>query len=322
MEDQPKSALNKFYKESLKKAQKHLEEKYSAVKIDENDEDFPDIDNRENYTFLKVHIVNEKLLITLVVAVHKHFPDKLPKIYLSKKDYLDLAPIPHVDNKRFVCTKDPNVVFLNDKKPAEAVDELIRVAINILNKGIRKENIRDFTEEFLAYWNEQAKYKFLSLWAPSAKIELVNMACLVKKLNISKYLISASIEEAKKWLSPLEIQIDENRIYDALYLPLSSPIQAPLPQTNGEIYKVIKNSGKKNCRTLEDYLNKSDSKRVILFSFPLKSERILAGWMFSPWKREIYNGFRTQTLPLDIRMAKSANIPIEKITIERIDRKR
>jgi len=175
MEGQLKSALNNFYEESSERVKQHLEKKYSAKKINEEDDDFPDIYQKENYIFLKVHVVRESSPLTLVIAIHKHFPDKLPKIYLSKKDYLEIPLIPHVDKNRFVCTKDPRVIFLNDKKPAEAIDELIKVAIDIISKGIKKENIEDFTEEFLAYWNDQAETKFLSLWSPSAAIENVKI---------------------------------------------------------------------------------------------------------------------------------------------------
>jgi len=104
-----------------------------------------------------------------------------------------------------------------------------------------------------------------------------------------------------------------------LHLPLSNPIRMPLPKNNGEIYRAIKNSGEENCTALENYLNKSDSNRIILFSFPLKDERIIAGWMFSRWKSKLYNGFRPRKLQLDIRMARTANIPIEKISVERVD---
>lgn len=322
MEDQHKSALNKFYKESVKRAKQHLEEKYSAIIINKDENDFPSLAHSENYVFLKAQVETDDFPLTLIIAIPKHFPDKLPKIYLSKESYSKLAPIPHVDKNRFVCTKDPSVAFLNDKKPGEAIDELINVAIDIISKGIRKENINDFTEEFLAYWNEQAETKFLSLWIPSTKIENVKIIKFVKNLVAYKYLIAGSIEEAKNWLTSLEIQIDESRISEALHLPLSNPIHIPLPQNNRDIYRLIKNSGRKNCKALEEFLNKARSNRIIVISFPLKNERILAGWIFSSWKKDIFNGFRPDKVPLEARMLKSALIPIEKINIERVDQAR
>jgi molybdopterin/thiamine biosynthesis adenylyltransferase len=319
MEDQHKSVLDKFYEESIKRAKRHLEKKYSVTVINKGEDDFPNIVQSENYVFLRAQIANDDLPLTLIIAIPKHFPDSLPKIYLSKEDYSKLAPIPHVDKNRFVCTKDPNIAFLNDKKPEEAVDELIHVAIDIIKKGIKKENIKNFTEEFLAYWNDQAETKFLSLWVPSSKIEIVKIIKFVRNLALFKYLIARSVEEAKNWVASIKIQIDEDRVYEALHLPLSNPFDVPLPQNNHDIYKLIKNSRGKNYIALEKFLNENNSNRTIIVSFQLGDDRILAGWIFAPWEKEIYDGFRRNKVPLEIRLQRTALIPIEKINIEKAD---
>lgn len=326
MEDLHKTNLKNFYQESINKAKNLLKKKYSATQIDESDNDFPNIANPKKYIFFRIHIKKNEYPLNLIIAIPKHFPDEFPKIYLSKENYSELGQIPHIDNNRFVCTKDPNVTFLNDSVPEEALDELIKVAIDIINKGIRKENINDFTEEFLAYWNEQAKYKFLALLDPSAKIEIVKIILVAKESNIASSkrngLIAKNEEEYEKWMKTLDLPIDQSNIFDALYLPLSEPIPFPLPQKNIDAFRLIKKSGNSNYEALKAYLNRSNGLKAILFSFPIKNDRILAGWISSIWRGKTLKGFRKGKIPIEIRMSKSAKSSIKKISIERVDNER
>lgn len=326
MEDLHKTNLKNFYQESTNKAKNLLKKKYSATQIDESDNDFPNIVNPKKYIFFQIHIEKNEYPLNLIIAIPKHFPDEFPKIYLSKENYSELGQIPHIDSNRFVCTKDPNVTFLNDSVPEEALDELIRVAIDIINKGIKKENLNDFTEEFLAYWNEQAKYKFLALLDPSPKIEIVKILLFAKELNIANIkrngLITKNKEEYEKWMKTLDLPIDQSNIFDALYLPLSEPIPFPLPQKNRDVFKLIRESGNSNFKALKNYMSKGNGLKVILFSFPIKHERILAGWISALWRGKTMKGFRKGQIPIELRMSKSAMLPIDKISIERVDQER
>jgi molybdopterin/thiamine biosynthesis adenylyltransferase len=134
--------------------------------------------------------------------------------------------------------------------------------------------------------------------------------------------VSNDLEGAKNWVTPLKIQIDEDETYDAVHLPLPEPIGIQLPQNNHDIYQIIKKAGNEICTTLDKHLNKDSSNRIILASFQLGENRILIGWVFDSWKKEIYKGFRPEKLPLEIRMQKTSSAPIQKIKIERSDPER
>jgi len=315
-----KSILNNFYEESIKKARQYLEGKYVLQECHKGDEDFPSNILIEYPALWKINVENKLHPLTLIIAIPKTFPDKLPKIYLSKKNHSELAPLPHVDKNRFVCTKDPNVAFINDNIPGEAIVALIETATEIINKGIRKENFDDFTEEFLAYWNEEAKHKFLSLFSPTDNINNLTVTVFSKNFLNSRYMIAKTKEETEKWLESLRIKIDKT--YEALYLPLPKSIPIPLPQDNGDILKIIIGSGEGYSRALESYFNRQSSNLTVIFSFPLKGDRILAGWRHSPWEQKVSHGFRPGTVPLLVRMQRAKNNLIEKIRVERIDRKR
>jgi len=319
MEDRPKSALSEYYQESISRINEYLESKYCAKPVTKDDNDVPPIPNTDRFIFFKLKVSDTELPKTLILAIPFHFPDSLPRIYLSKEDYSKLAPIPHVDKNRFVCTREPDIAHVNEKRQEEAIDELLKIALDIIKKGAKKENIDEFSEEFLAYWNEQAETKYLSLWTPSSIIERLKITKIASKLPSFKYIVSHDIEGAKNWVTPLTVEIDENNIYNAIHLPLIEPICIPLPQNNYDIYQIIKKAGNETCAALEKYLNKDNSNRIILASFQSGEDRILIGWIFEGWKKEICKGFRPDKLPLEIRMKRTSLIPIQKMHIERAD---
>lgn len=318
--------LNDFYEEAINKAKQYLSNKYPLEICNKDDEDFPQNILCDSYVVWKIKVKNDLHPLTLITAIPKTFPDKLPKIYLSKKEYADIAPIPHVDKNRFVCTRDPNVVFINEDKSSEALAQLIKIATEeIINKGIKKENTADFVKEFLAYWNEEAKLKFLSLYSPTDDIEKLKVVPFPKIFLNSKTIIAKTKEEAEKWLAPLKIEIDEEHIEEALYLPLPKPICMPFPKNNKDIYEIIKDSGQEYVDAMQRYFAKNSSNLIILFSFPLNGDRILAGWEHLRWKQKVFNGGyigREYNLPLYLRMYRSGRETIHKIFVERLDKER
>ncbi len=326
MEDLPKSILLNFFEESIDKAKKLLQEKYSAVQINNTDDDFPINLNPKKYEFFKIQIKKNAPPLTFIIALPNHFPDEFPKIFLSKKNYLSIGQIPHIDKNRFICTKEPNTAVLNDKIPDDALDELIKIAIEIINKGIKKENNDDFTEEFLAYWNDQTDYKFLSLFKPHSDIAMEKVILFSKNFKIANIkrngLIAKDNKEFEKWMKNLELPIDNNNIYNALYLPLSKPIHFPFPKTNGEVFKLIQESNNDNFSALKNYLNQDNNLKIILFSFPVKKERILAGWKISILRGKTMKGFRNGNVPIEAWMTKAAMNQIKTISIERVDQAR
>jgi len=327
-QDQHKLTLNNFYEESIKKAKQYLESRYPSEICSKDDEDYPESISSESWITWKIKVENDSYPLTLIIAIPKTFSDELPKIYLSKKNYSDIAPIPHVDKNRFVCTRDSNVA-INEDKPGEALDQLIKIAIDeIINKGIKKENAADFIEEFLAYWNEEVSdFKFLSLYSPNNNIESLKVIPLSRKFLNSQCIIARTREEAEEWLAPFKIEIGKEQICEALYLPLPNPIPMPLPQNNEDIHMIIRDSGQKYVDAMQEYFAKNSSNLIILFSFPSNGKRILAGWKHLPWKRNVFNGGyigsgREYKLPLSLRMNRSGKNAIRKISIERVDRER
>jgi len=316
MQDQPKPIAQEFYEESTLRVEQYLKNRYDLQPCAPSDEDFPKNVTKNDGVAWKIKVENELYPLTYIIFIPNIFPDKLPKIYLTKKDYNKLMPIPHVDINRFVCTRDPHVVYINEDKPGEAVDELVKIATNeIINKGIKKENIDDFNEEFIAYWNNDAILSTLSLFSPGEKIEKLIIAYFEKNFLNSNFILSNSVKESEKWLAPFKIKIEEDSIYEALHIPLKSPIFPPFK--NIDLLNILKESGVFDVSEVKQYLNLRNENLFVFISLPLKEDRILAGWQqTNPSK---VNGFRPNKIPLNIKLSRATII---RIRVERLDKGR
>lgn len=330
MQDQHENLLTNFYKDSIHKAKHYLETRYSLLICNENDEDASEIVQTlsqihpEYKQFWKIEIDGLLRRFTFILSIPDTFPDTFPKIYLAKKDYQEIYPVPHLDKNRFVCTRDPEVTVLNDKKPGEAVEKLIKIAIEILEAGIKKENRNDFIEEFLAYWNEKATRLSLSLFVPGDNVMHLQIFRLSKKVFGSKRIVADSEENVKKWLAPFHIDTIDEKNIKVLYLPLSEFLPQSL-QKDEDLVKVIKNSNNNEyIKEIESYFNQDRNHYIIISSFLVKGEKILFGWRHKGWRGIQFRGFRRNHVPLEIRIenSKTRDNQLEKIKIIRLDKER
>lgn len=322
MQDQHNHLLRFFYKSCIEKTKQYLKGKYSIVtyNLDEKDEEISEIPKSEDLAEIwQLKYKGTSRNFTFLIFVPQTFPDTFPKIYLSKKDYKEIYPIPHLDRNRFVCTRDPEVVVLNENKPEEALEELLKQAVIILENGIDKKNEKDYKEEFLAYWNRGHLPKILSLFSPQDKILHLKIVILSKKLFRAEAILYESEEVLKNWLLPFNVEIKEE--FKALYLPLPDFLGFNF-EKNREVLKILKNSGPENLRALENYINQNQSPCFIISSFPIRDERVLFGWKQEISKGSI-KGFREESyIPLEVRLLHTAEDLIEKIEMVRMDKKR
>lgn len=325
MQDQHKNILSSYYKDKTEKAVNHLKRSYSLIDCGINEDDVPlAIQSDKQYNkFYKIKINRLSKVFTLILAFPESFPDTFPKLYLSKKDYQEIYPIPHIDKNRFICTKDSNVVSLSDKKPGEAAEELIEIAAEIIERGIKGENKEDFIKEFLAYWDDESNDTLLSLFYPLKDCKQLYLFKLSKIFFNCRFILSESKEKLVKWLIPFDIKID-NGISKVLYIPLSEFNPFSLKE-NKDLLEILKNSpNRKYIEIVEKYFNDDINNCIIISSFFLDSKRILFGWQHKRLRLEQFKGFRKNHIPLNIRLtdSKTKNLPIEKIRIVRLDKER
>jgi len=326
IQDQHKNILSNYYENSVKKAIDYLETKYSLLDCERNDNDVPEIiqSSKQYNKFYKIEINLLSKSFILILAFPKSFPDTFPKIYLSKKNYQEIYPIPHIDKNRFICTRDPEIVSLSDKKTGEAIEKLIEIALEILEKGIKGENKEDFIKEFLAYWNDESCHFLLSLFTPIEDCKQLYIFKLSKEFLGCRLILSESKERLMKWLNPFDVEI-ENEEYKVLYIPLSR-FNPYLLDNNKDLLAILSNPVNKNyLKEVENFFNGSINNNIIISSFYIEGERILFGWKHKRFRvKQFKGGFRSSYVPLQIRLAdpKIRNKPIEKIEIIRLDKGR
>lgn len=325
MQDRHDNLLTIFYEKSIQEAKRYLETKYLLTTCNAKDEEILEISRglpSEYREFLKIELDGSLRHFTFILSIPDTFPDTFPKIHLTKKDYEEIYPVPHVDKNRFVCTRDPDVVSLSDKKSGEALEELLNIAVEILEQGIKKENESHFINEFLAYWDERVKYCFLNLSVPKDRITYLTVFKLSKDIFGSKYIISDSERYVEKWLVPFDINIDKSEKIKVLYLPLYefSPV---FFQKDEDVLNILKSlNNKEYIQMVENYFNQDRRHHIIISSFLIKDERILFGWQHKGWRGILFKGFRKNHVPLSIRLMHTENNSIKKIKITRLDRER
>lgn len=321
MPDPHNNLLAFLYKSQIDKARTYLEARYPLSVCDPNDDEVKEISKSLAREFLPFEFWKLQVQrLTFIVVIPSTFPDAFPKIYLQKKDYEKIYPVPHVDKNRFVCTRDPEVVTINEKKPGEALEELLEAAVGIIERGIKKENLDDYLEEFLAYWAEKSEKSFLSLDTPKDEILPLNVYMLSDMLFGAWYVISESEALVEKWLAPFTVRIKKEKEIAALYLPISKLSPEFFEREKGvlEILKNLRNPT--HVRIVEEYFNQVEGPAVIIVSFPTRGERVLFGWTFPGWKS--IRGFRKERVPLKVRLTQTDYKLITGIDIKRMDRER
>ena len=323
MQGRHENMLRTFYTKALQDTRKYLKESgYDLETCEKDDKDIPEIVRKTQASyreFWKIKITGDLRVITLILAIPNTFPDTFPKIYLSKKDFQEIYPIPHLDQNGLICTRDPEVVVLSDTKPGQAAKDLIEIAVRIVDSGIAKENEANYIEEFLAYWNETVAYEFLSIFSPKDKTCYLQIYKLSKELFGCKSIVTDSKKHLEEWLEPFAVSVIDDKAIEALYFPIKRFSPYAL-NTDNDLLTIIDDKNVKD--SIKYYFNQDRLHYILIASFFLNGENILFGWEHKGWKNIIFKGFRKNHVPLDVRLGYSKKKPVTKIELMRLDKER
>ena len=323
MQGRHENMLRTFYTKAIQDTRKYLKESgYDLETCEKDDKDIPEIVRKTQAPyreFWKIKITRDLRIITLILAIPNTFPDTFPKIYLSKKDFQEIYPIPHLDQNGLICTRDPEVAVLNDTKPGEATKNLIEIAIKIVEFGITKENEADYIEEFLAYWNEKVEKIFLSIFAPKDEVCYLQIFKLSKKLFGYNYIVTDSKLHLEEWLKPFAVTTTGDKAIMALYLPMKRFSPYAL-NTDNDLLTIIDDKNVKD--SIGTYFNQDRLYYILIASFFLNGKNILFGWRHKGWKNITFKGFRKNHVPLNIRLGHPKEEPVTKISLMRLDKER
>ncbi len=270
----------------------------------------------------EISFENSIFPIVLHVAFTKQFPLDFPEIFLSPDTFEKTKYIPHVDNKRLVCTFDSEIASTNPYEPAGIIVECLRKAKNIILDGLTGDNHSDFTDEFKAYWEEKyGKEKYLPLNVLSLINNIppesgIRLLCLKQSIRNYKYVLHLSDEISvrfKEFLKEYNFEFEE---IDAFYLGEFSQTTPPFELKNRDVIKLIKNTGTESLVKFKAFINKKEFPKLVVCEKYIGEKSYLFGW-FHKHINTFVNGFRPGALKqFDVISTVQSNENVERITTD------
>jgi molybdopterin/thiamine biosynthesis adenylyltransferase len=316
--DQHENPLTTYYSKVLETTRTYLQSRYTLEDGQKDDKDVKHVSQLKPRSVIwRITVSGTKRSFTFLIAIPLKFPDYPPKFYLGEKDFLDFKTIPHVNKNREVCTRDPAIIVLNDSCPGQALEELLHIAIEILEVGIVGGLKKDFKDEFLAYWNDQAESRMILIGPVLETPSIMTQFEVIPSLFGCSFLVALSKSEAAAWLTRLAVktQLQNPAKVICIHLP---EVPASVPVTIQDI---------KGFMTLLDTIStryiKSFCGNHILASVPSNQDL-----MFFSWQHPLLpvRGFRRKVgsvpLYLSISNPEAKNVKVVKFQVKRFDRDR
>jgi len=319
-------SLKETYKNYREAAIKYLQDNYEAVIIEsENEGKYP--------ASLTLQLTINDLTVVLIINIPFNFPDAFPQVKLEEQTFKKIFPIPHLDKHKTLCLFDDVEASPNSKIPFGLLDATLDRAVDVLNKGISKQNINDFTEEFDSYWFQESKSEmYLSLVEPSEEMKTVYLLqCDLKPQNRSG-IIADKKAIAISWVQNLGAHYKDDEVIEILYVPLKKPILYPFPKTNKDIYKLLKANETLDLNRYLNYLDRMVRPSKILFSIEINGAYLWGIWEHDELFKKITHlykgrkktqknlkGFRTKTRNSKVELIRDfSNQEINKYYVEDI----
>ena len=257
--------------------------------------------------------------IYIIIGIPHLFPDELPKIFLTED--FKYFPIPHVDNKLFVCTYDSNRITFYPEEVNKILEETVEKAREIISKGIVGTNENDFSNEFLAYWN--GEFTNYSIIEPIDGVLEIYVAQINSNIKGFKEVIGNDTKQIEQYVTNINQHSEVIRYQPCIYLPFKSPPIPPIPENCKEIIQLIERNNPEYKDILLKYLNHNNFTGTVLFSVKFNELYSLAGWKHRVAdKNAIVKGFRLGKLPLSVLEERLSSQRITRFNIERLDTSR
>lgn len=260
-----------------------------------------------------------------------HFPYEIPKIYLSPEIFEKIKFIPHLDNKRLVCTFDSEVIRTNPNDPFGIVNECLNRAKLILIEGINGNNDDDYLVEFKAYWeekyeNESKVKQLLSLINELNDIDAPKLICLNESLRSYKYVLHKSdalSDQLKNFLNEHKIKFTEVSVFYLKIFPYHRP---PFYYRNKNILELLKNNNSSQFGDFKHFINGNEYPKLVICKKIINEKDFIFGW-FHSYLNTNRKGFRPGVIkPFNSFTNFQSNEIVERIstdifTLDRLERR-
>ncbi len=269
----------------------------------------------------------------LLLAIPWTFPDELPNVYLPEGITREGARIPHLDGRGQLCTFDDTAAYPNAELAGEAVCKVIQRAVQLVREGVSGSNAGDYTDEFESYWLDSAPKagSALSDVRPDGPHRRVVSVRLSEPLGPYTWLFAETTDAALEFLEAIGRAPQKPEMTPALYLHLDDFGGTPNLVTNVDVYRRV--SGSPSARdALLAFLADTKRPTTVLFSIPVRSERIFAAWVHPQYWTDVHRakktsrvmdqvpGFRVGHLPAEVELTSAcAGRVVNRINVRRAD---
>lgn len=272
--------LLETYNQIRNESVQYLIDIYGAIQVESKDKNkFP--------VTMEVKTTVADLEIFLLISLPFNFPDSFPQIKLNDISYKMVYPLPHLSTFKTLCLFDDVVASPNPENPFGVLEASIEKAKEILLKGILKQNIQDYSDEFETYWAEEAKGRYLSIVQPTDCPKEVYLVPFKYADWYEKGIFSDQKSEAINWIQNLGGVVKDKEIIKVLYIPIPEVINYPFPKKNIDIYHLLKNN-KIAINSLFQYLTKNTRPSKVLFSMKSNEDYSWGIWEhIKPFKQVV-----------------------------------
>jgi len=268
----------------------------------------------------------------LLVAVPWTFPDELPDVYLPENVTYQGMRIPHLDEHRQLCTFDDAAAWPNAERAGEAVCAVIQRAEQLLRDGVSGANVGDYADEFEAYWLDGAlkPETAFSIVRPDGPHRRVVSVRLSTPIGLHTRIFAEDEPAALAFLDGIGRKPTKPDPHPSLYLHLDE-LRIPNLATNADVYRLV-SADEAARKALLDFLGDAARPSTVLFSTPVRAERVFGAWIHPRFGTDVYRGkrsrremdqapgFRPGRLPPEVELTRSfASLRVDRVIVHRAD---
>lgn len=205
---------------------------------------------------IRISVNIDDICLNLMMRFPQYYPYVFPDILLADSKGIHV-PHRYTDNK--LCLYDTNEVAPSPEKYLQEALDCVKRAEKLLKDSKKENNLIDYNEESVSYWNTKAEGRvdFLATLGPASRIMSIYE-------TIDNYYIMADTEQCIEDFVHIayKLNIKEIRCEKALYINIECPFFIGI-DTMGDIYKMIP---KKERPIFHKFLIQNSGKGVVTIS--------------------------------------------------------
>lgn len=230
----------------------------------------------------------------------------LPEFSFDVAKHPTLSGLPHVGSSGIVCTFDQASNTVHPDRWEEAVAEIARQAIEVLNDGVEGANTEDYGDELQAYWALDASRSAPAVMiCDEPELDFGTMVGAYDDLRPGHVFLALSEKAAKEYACKVSGGKGPVDTVFCLYLRLREQLSFPLPRTVAQWRDEIAKSGTDLAGSYDAFALACEKKAfIVVCSIPTARGRVLLSFS-NPAPKLMVKGFRPGHVPIEYALVRN-----------------